>query len=93
MNIKKFRIEEDPFAKFAQGISKNYHAVINNKKFLQNKPQFKSMNIECYDLYYTFIKNRDEKGIVINKINIIENDYINFDDFVIPSHNISIKLR
>ena len=30
-------------------------------KFLQTKPQVKSMNINYYDLYYTVIKNRIDK--------------------------------
>ena len=36
-------------------------------KFLQTKPQFKNMNINYYDLYYTVIKNRNEKKIVDNQ--------------------------
>ena len=45
------------------------------------------MNINYYDLYYTVIKNRDEKEIVDNQF---ENDYINFND-IIPNNNIRIK--
>ena len=59
MNIK---IDEDPFARNAQDISKIYHEVILLMKFLQTKPQIKNMNINYYDLYYTVIKNRDEKN-------------------------------
>ena len=33
-------------------------------KFLQTKPQVNNRSIEYYDLYYTVIKNRDEKRIV-----------------------------
>ena len=46
------------------------------------------MNINYYDLYYTVIKNRNEKEIVIDKHN--ENDYINFND-IIPNHYVGIK--
>ena len=60
MNIK---MDEDPFAKNAQGINRIYHEVLLLKKFLQSKPQFENMNINYYDLYFTFIKNRDEKEI------------------------------
>ena len=49
-------------------------------KFLQTKPQVKNMNINYYDLYYTVIKNRDDKEIVNDEHEI---DYINFDDIVI----------
>ena len=48
------------------------------------------MKVYYYDLYYTVIKNRDEKEIVDNQY---ENDYINFNDFITPNHNISIKPR
>ena len=58
MNI---RFDEDPFAKNAQGISKIYHEVLKLMKFLQTKPQVKNMNINYNDLYYTVIRNRDEK--------------------------------
>ena len=64
--------DEDPFAKNAQGIRKNYHEVLILMKFLQIKPQVRYMNIN-YDLYYTVIKNRDEKENVDNQF---ENDYI-----------------
>ena len=82
-------MDEDPFAKNAQGISKNYHEVILLIKFLQTKPHIKNMNIKYYDFYYTVIKNRDEKEVVDNQY---ENDYINFN-YVIPNNNISIKPR
>ena len=82
--------DQDPFAKNAQGISKIYHEVLLLMKFFQTKPQIKNMNINYYDLYYTVIKNRDEKEIMIGEDD--ENDYINFND-IIPNHNISIKPR
>ena len=80
MNIK---MDEDPFAKNAQGISKIYHEVLLLMKFLQTKPQVKNMNINYYDLYYTVIKNRNEKEIGDNQY---ENDYGNYEDFLIPNH-------
>ena len=60
MKHKNFQFEQDPFAKNAQGISKNYHEVFLLIKCLQKKPQVKNMNINFCDLYYTVIKNRDE---------------------------------
>ena len=87
MNI---RLDEDPFAKNAQVISKIYHEVLKLMKFLQTKPQVKNMNINYFGLYYTVVKNRDEKEIVDNKY---ENDLINFKDFITPNHNLSIKPR
>ena len=64
MNI---RIDEDPSSKNAQGISLFYNEVFLLMKFLQTKPQVKNMNIKYYDLYYTVIKNRDDKEIVDNQ--------------------------
>ena len=51
------------------------------------------MNINYYDLYYTIIKNIREKGDVEEQYENNENDYINFDDIIIPNHNILIKPR
>ena len=56
--------------------------------FLQTKPQVKNMNINYFDLYYTVIKNRDDKEIVDNQY---ENDYNNFNDFITPNHYIGIE--
>ena len=42
------------------------------------------MNINYYGLYYTVIKNKDEKEIVNDEY---ESDYINFED-IVPNHNI-----
>ena len=39
--------------------------------FLQNKLQVKSMNNDCYDLFYTVNKNREDKETVNDKY---END-------------------
>ena len=61
MNI---RMDEDPFARNTQGIGKFYQEVILLMKFLQTKLSVKNMNITYYDLYYTVIKNKDDKEIV-----------------------------
>ena len=87
MNI---RMNEDPFAKKAQDISKIYHEVLLLVKFLQTKPEVMSMNIDYYDLYHTVIKNRDEKEIVNKNY---ENDYISLNDVIIPNHYVGIKGR
>ena len=89
MNIK---MDEDPFAKNARGISKIYHEVLLLMKFLQTKPQVKKMNIKYYDLYYTVFKNRDEKEIVNDKYENNHNDYINYEDFITPNHYIGVKI-
>ena len=60
-------MDEDPFAKNAQDISKIYHEVLLLMKIYQTKPQVKNMNTIYNDLYYTVIKNRDDKEIVDNK--------------------------
>ena len=59
-------------------------------KFLQTKPQVKSMNIKYYDLYYTVIRIGDENRDIDNQYEVDENDYINFID-IIPNHYIGIK--
>ena len=87
MNI---RFDEDPFAKNAQGISKIYHEVLKLMKILQTQPQVKNMNIKYYDLYYTVIKNRDDKEIVYNQY---EHDFISLNDVFIPNHYVGIKGR
>ena len=87
MNI---RFNEDHFAKNAQDFSKIYHEVVLLMKFLQTKPQVKNMNIIYCDLYYTVIKNRDEKEIVDNQY---EKDYISLNDVIIPNHYVGIKGR
>ena len=86
LNIK---FDEDPFAKNAQGFSKIFHEVFKLMNFLQTKPQVKNMNINYYDLYYTVIKNGDDKEIVDTQY---ENDFINFND-IVPNHYIGIKPR
>ena len=91
MNIRNFKFEEDPFSKNAQGISKIYHEVLLLMKFLQTEPQVKNVNINYYDLFYTVIKNRDDKEIVNDKYEDNENDYIIYEDFKTPNHYIGIK--
>ena len=87
MKNKNFQTNnQDPFSKNAQGIGKIYHEVLLLMKFLQTKPQVKNMNINYYDLYYTVIKTRDENRDIDNQY---ENDYINFNDFIIPNQNLS----
>ena len=93
MNNKKFQFGEDTFAKKAQSIGKIFHEVILLMKFLQTKPQVKNMNINYYDLYYTVIKNGDEKEILNDQYEDDENDYIKYEKFILPNHKISIKPR
>ena len=88
MKHRNFQVQEDPFSKNAQGISKIYHEVLLLMKLLQTKPQVKNMNNNYYDLYYTVIKTRDENEVVNNK-----NDYITFHDFKTPNHYIGIEPR
>ena len=78
-NIMDLRMDEDHFARNAQGISKIYHDVLSLLKLSQNKPEVRSTKFNYYDLYYTVIKNRDEKKIVNDTD---ENDYNNFDVFL-----------
>ena len=59
-------------------------------KFLQTKPQVKNIHINCYDLYYTVIKKRDDKEIVENQY---VKDIINLNDFFIPNHYVRKKGR
>ena len=84
MNI---RFDEDLYARNAQGISKISYGVLLLMSFLRTKPQFKNMNINLYDLYYTVIKNRGKREIVDDQY---ENDYINFND-IFPNHYIGRK--
>ena len=93
MIIRNFKFEAEPFSENAQGFSKVYHEVLQLINFLQTKPQVENMNINSYDLYYTVIKNRDDKEIVNIKYEVNKNFYINYNDFVTPNHNISIKPR
>ena len=76
----------DPFSRNAQGISKIYHEVLLLMKFLQTKPQIKNMNNNYYDLYYTIIIIRDENRDIDNQYEDDDNDYINFDQFILPNY-------
>ena len=93
MKNRNFKTQEDPFSRNAQGISKIYHEVLLLMKFLQTKPQVKNMNINYYDLYYTVIRTRDENKDIDNQYESDENDYIKFNDIIIPNHYIEIKPR
>ena len=93
MKHKIFKFEEDPFSKNAQGICKVYHEMFLLMRILQIKPQAKNMFIKYYDLYYTLIKNRDEKEIVDDKYENNEIYYIKYEDFISPNHYIRKKKR
>ena len=90
MKNKNFQTNnQDPFSKNSQGINRIYHEVLLLMKFLQTKSQTKNMNINYYDLYNTVIKTRDENRDIDNQYENDDNDYINFNDFIIPNQNIS----
>ena len=80
--------DEGPFAKIAQGNSKIYHEVPLLMKFSQIKPQVRNTNINCYGLYYTVIRIRDENKDVDNKY---ENAFLSLKDVIIPNHFVGIK--
>ena len=88
-----FQVEEDPVANKPEGIKKLYHEVLLWRAFLQTKPQVKSMNNKYYNLYYTAIKSRDDKEIVFVENENNENDFINYEDIIIPNHHVGIKTR
>ena len=83
-----FKMDKDPFSKNAQGISKFYHEVLSLLKLLQTEPLVKNVNVNYSDLYYTVVKNRDDKGIVDNKIENNEKAYFIYEVFIIPNHYI-----
>ena len=84
----------DPFSKNVQGVANIYHEVLLLMEFLQTKPDIKNMNINCYDLYYTVIKTRDENKIIDNQYDDDYHDYIDINDFIItPNHYIGNKPR
>ena len=89
MKNENFQAQQDSFSKNAQGISKIYHEALLLLKFLQTKPQVKNKNINYYDLYYTVIKTRNENKDIDIQYKNDENDYINFNDIIIPNQNIS----
>ena len=75
---KNFQTQQDPFSKNARDFNKIYHEVLLLMKFLQTKPQFKNMNIEYYNLYYSVIKSRNKKKDVDNHYENDDNDYISW---------------
>ena len=81
-------MDEDTFAKNAQGISKIYHEVLMVMKILQTKPLVKNMIINCYDSHYTVIKKRNKKEIVDNQY---ENDFFSLNDVIIPIQYVGIE--
>ena len=86
MKNKNLQIQQDPFAKNAQGISKYHHEVLLLMNFLQTKADVRNMNINYYDLYYTVIKTRDKNKDIDNQYENDNNDYINFNDIVSNHH-------
>ena len=90
MKRKNFQTQEDLFAKNARGESEIYHEVLLLMKLLQTKPKVKNMNINYYDLFYSVIRNRDDKNEILENN---EKDYNNFNDLQIPNHYIGIKPR
>ena len=63
MKHKSFQTQEDPFAKTALGISKNYPEVFLLVKFLQTKPQVKNMNI-IFMIYIILLLKIEKKKIM-----------------------------
>ena len=94
MKNKNFQTNnQDPFSGNTQGIGKIYHDVLLLMEFfLQTKPQVKNMYINCYDLYYTVIKSRDENKDIDNQYENDYKDYIIFND-IAPNHYVGIKPR
>ena len=90
MKNKNFLSERDPFAKNAQSISKNYHEVLILIKYLQTKPQNKSMNTNYHELYYTTNKDRDENKDIDHQNEDEDNDCIIFND-IIPNQYVGVK--
>ena len=85
------QFEEDLFPENVEDIIKIYHKVLLLTTISETKLQVKTMNFNYYDFYYTVIKNRDEKEIVNEDYEKLENDFCNFDDFIIPDHYIGRK--
>ena len=51
------------------------------------------MNSKYYELNYTVTKNRDDKEKVNDQYEDFEDEYVSFNDFITPNHNIPIKPR
>ena len=60
---------------------------------MQTEPQIKSVKINFYDLYYTVIRNRDEKETENDKYENKENDYTKYDLFRIPKCDLGFRPR
>ena len=67
-----FQFEESPFSRSAEGSSIFQHEVLLLGKFLQNKLQFKSMNVKYYCLYNAVTKGRDGKKEEEKYVNVYD---------------------
>ena len=83
-----FQFEEDPFANKTEGISKICHEALLLLNFLQTKPQLKSMNINFFNLYFTNIKNRDDR-----EEQELDNYDILYDNKFMPIYDTGTKAR
>ena len=90
-NGDAFQFEEDILSKNVKKIRENYHGVLLLMKISQTKPQVRSVNIKCYDLFSTVIKNRVDQEIA-NDHYRNDKDYVYYDDFIIPNFDVGIKL-
>ena len=86
-----FQFEEDPFSKDAWSIRNFYHEGLVLLKFLQTRSQVKYININFYDLFYTVIKNRYDKEMVITKYEDNDVHYNNINDFIVPNDYVGRK--
>ena len=93
MKNKKFKSNNiDPFSRNAKGVAKIYHEVLLLMEFVPTEPEFKKMNINYYDLYYTVIKTRDENKNIDNQYEDDYHDYIDINNFITtPNHYIGRK--
>ena len=60
-------------------------------KFLETKPQGKTMNIDHYNLYYTDIQNTNEKEE--QELDKYDNKFSFLYDKFMPNYDIGIKPR
>ena len=51
------------------------------------------MNFKYYGLYYTVIKNRDDKETVDEQYEDNQKDYFSFNDLITPKNKVSIQPR
>ena len=86
------RMDEDRFAENPQSISKSYHELLLLINFSQTKPRIKKMKINFYELYYTVIKNTNEKENVDDQYEKYFNKFtdINPNRYVGRKNNIEI---